>query len=139
MKKIQSKRHFIIGLITTILAAVCITIAILNVQNLRFIISAVLLLIFAGVNYTYAFSKKDFITEMTNLTDERDQYITMKSCQSMVIIVNYTLLGVCLCCLILSGAFKTTAFLTVAITLCGVLILMFLTTLFANSYYEKRE
>lgn len=137
MKKIINKRHFCAGLISTGLATACIIVALLNTQNLRFIIGAVILLVLAAVNYRYAFSKKDVAEEILGFADERERYIAMKSCQAMVQIVNYLLLGGCQLSLILYGAFRLPAFLIVAITLCSVLVLMFVVTLLANMYFDR--
>ena len=51
MKKITNKKHFITGLISTVLAITCMIVSLLNVENLRYIIGAVLLVILA---ITYA-------------------------------------------------------------------------------------
>lgn len=136
MKKITNKKHFITGLISTVLAITCMIVSLLNVENLRYIIGAVLLVILAIISYYFAFSKKDISAEIAVCSDERDRHITMKSCQTMVRIMNYILFTVCQACLVLYGAFKLSAFLIVAITLSGVLILMFVVTLFTLSYYE---
>ena len=139
MKKIQNKKRFITAFFATILASICIIVSLLDKQNLRFIITAILLFVFAVINYKYAFNKGELITDIIKLTDERDQFIAMKSCQTMVNIVSHILLTVCLVSLILYGTFKISTFLIVAVTLCSVLIIMFFTILLTNSYYESHE
>ena len=137
MKKMKSNRHFFVAVLTTVLAAVCTVIAVMDAGNMRYFLSAAILIALAVVNYHYAFSKKDLTEDIMQQTDERGRYIAMKSCQTMVQIVNYVLLGACMVSLVLYAAFHVSAFLVVAGTLCGVLILMFVTTLAANSYLER--
>ena len=139
MKKIRSMRHFFVTVLTTVLAVVCTVIALMNGGNMKFFPSAAILIALAVVNYNYAFSKKNLMKDIMCHTDERDRYIAMKSCQTMVQFVNYVLLGACMISLILYGAVQVPAFLIVAGTLCGVLILMFITLLAVNAYFEHRS
>lgn len=136
MKKIINKKHFITGLISTTFSITFMIVALLHTPNLRYIIGAILLLILAILSYNFAFSEKDISAEISGFSDERDHHITMKSCQMMVRIVNYVLFAVCQVCLILYGAFKLSVFLIIGSTLGGVLLLMFIVTLFMLSYYE---
>lgn len=139
MKKMKSKYRLSLGIIMTVLAGVCILVGVGHAENIRFMVAAVLCLLFAWINYSYAFRKKDFIDEIAKDLDERDMYIAMKSCQKMVLLVNYILLGVILVSLVLYGAFRLTELLVVAITLCGVLVLMLILTLVMNNKLEKVE
>lgn len=139
MKGIKSKRQFYVGILATILAAVCTVIALLQEGNVRFYVSGAILVALAVVNFYYAFQKKGVEEEILKYTDERDRYIAMKSCQTMVQIVNYVLLGVCMMCLVLYGAFRLSALVIVAGTLCGVLVLIFVTTLAVNTYFERHS
>ena len=55
MHKIKNKRRLALGLITNILSITCFVIAFFDEQKIRFIISAVLFLAFAVMNYYFAF------------------------------------------------------------------------------------
>ncbi len=136
-KRIRSNRQFCLAVLATVLAAVCTVIALMDEGNVRYFLSGAILIALAVVNYYYAYNKKGVEEEMMQYTDERDRYIAMKSCQTMVQIVNYVLLGVCLVSLLLYGAFQVPAFLVVAGTLCGVLLLMFVTMLAVNAHLER--
>lgn len=137
-KRIRSKRQFCLAVLATVLAAVCTVIALMDGGNMRYFLSGAILIALAVVNYYYAYNKKGVEEEIMQYTDERDRYIAMKSCQTMVQIVNYVLLGLCMVSLILYGAFRLSVFLIVAGTLCGVQILMFVTTLAINVHLEHR-
>ena len=52
--------------------------------------------------------------------------------------MNYLLLGGCWIALVLYGFTKSALALSVAATLCGVLIAMFIIMLGVNLYYERR-
>lgn len=138
MKKIKDKHRFGIGVILTLLAFTCMMIVLLGQGNARFVISACLLLALAVVNYYYAFQKKGLVEEIVGAVDERDSYIAMKSCQRMVQIVNYILLGVTQVSLVLYGALQVEALLIVAVTLCGVLVLMFVVMMVVSGELERR-
>ena len=106
-------------------------------QKIRFIISAVLFLAFAVMNYYFAFRQTGIVEEISSSIDDHNRIIAMKSCQTAMQFLNYILLGATLFSLVLYGAFKISAFLVVAITLCSVLVLMFVLTLFLNMKLEK--
>lgn len=139
MKKMKSNRQFFAAVLATVLAAVCTVLALVDEGNMRFFLSGAILIALAVVNYYYAFNKKDLVEDVMSYTKERDRYIAMKSCQVMVQVVNYVLLGVCMVSLLLYAAFQVTALLVVAGTLCGVLVLMFVTTLAVNTHLERRS
>lgn len=137
MHKIQNRHRFALGLITNILSITCFVIAFFNIEKIRFIISAILLLAFAVTNYYFAFRQKGVIEEISGVIDDHDRYIAMKSCQDAMQILNFILLGAILLSLVLYGALKLSVFLIIAVTLCSVLVLMFLLTLVVsalNSY-----
>lgn len=62
----------------------------------------------------------------------------IKSGHATVRIMNYLLLGGCWIALVLYGFTKSALALSVAATLCGVLIAMFIIMLGVNLYYERR-
>ena len=64
--------------------------------------------------------------------------LVIKSGHATVRIMNYLLLGGCWIALVLYGFTKSALALSVAATLCGVLIAMFIIMLGVNLYYERR-
>ena len=139
MKKIKNKRRLYMGIVLSLLAIACGALALGFRQGGRYLVGAGLLFTLALVNYCEAFRKPDVVEEIVRQTDKEHVLLAMKSCQCMVRIMNYVLLGATLFSLVLYGGLRNTAFLIVAVTLCSVLVLMFGITLAANVYYEKRE
>ena len=105
MHKIKNKSRLALGLITNILSITC---------------------------FIFAFRQKGIVEEISSSIDDHNRIIAMKSCQTAMQFLNYILLGATLFSLVLYGAFKISAFLVVAITLCSVLVLMFIITLVTN-------
>lgn len=132
MHKIKNKSRLALGLITNILSITCFIIAFFDEQKIRFIISAVLFLAFAVMNYYFAFRQKGIVEEISSSIDDHNRIIAMKSCQTAMQFLNYILLGATLFSLVLYGALKLSVFLIIAVTLCSVLVLMFIITLVIN-------
>lgn len=139
MKNVKNKRHFALGLIATVIAVVCFALFVLQGQSIRFVITGVISAALAAISFSYACSKRGIDEEIRKYVDERDLYIAMKSCQTTIQILNYILLGGCFLALVLYGALRLSMLLAIAVTLCCVLILMFLVILLVNHYYENRE
>ena len=137
MKGIRNKRRFAFGVILTLMAVASMMVAVMSEGNDRFVVGTVIFLSLACVNYFYAFRQRDVIEEIVGSIDERDSYLAMKSCQMAMQIVNYILLAVLQVSLVLYAAFDQALFLVVSITLCAVLVVMFVVTLVVNSKYEK--
>ncbi len=137
MKGIRNKRRFALGVILTLMAVASMVAAVVNSGNDRFVVGTTILLSLACVNYFYAFRQRDVVEEIVWSIDERDSFIAMKSCQMAMQIVNYILLAVLQVSLVLYAAFDQSVFLVVAITLCAVLLMMFVVILVVNSRYEK--
>ena len=139
MKNVKNKRHFALGLITSVIAVACFALFVLQGQSVRFVITGVISAALAAISFSYAYSKRGVVEEIQKCMDERDLYIAMKSCQTTIQILNYILLGGCFLALVLYGTLRLSMLLVIAVTLCCVLILMFLVTLLVNHYYENRE
>lgn len=137
MKGIRNKRRFVLGVILTLMALASLVPAFVSVGNDRFVVGAVIFLSLATVNYYYAFRQIDVVEEIVGSIDERDSYLAMKSCQAAMQIVNYIILAVLQVSLVLYAAFDLELCLVVAITLCFVLVTMFVVTLIVNSKFEK--
>nr|WP_122012304.1 hypothetical protein [Maliibacterium massiliense] len=138
MRKIQSKRSFYVGILTLLLALVCLGVLLFTAFSPRFLIAALLLLALCAVNFSRAFAKTGMWETMEAQTDERDRYIVMQSGHRALQILHYLLCAGCFICLVLYGALRQPLLLTVAITLSCVLAALFIILLCANIYFEKR-
>lgn len=139
MKKIKNTRSFITGIITTILATVCFIATLLNNGEIRFLVAGIFLLAWSVVSYSFAFSKKGLPESILGCVDERDLYIAMKSGKVTLQIINYLLCGACLISTVLYGISRLPVFIIVAITLCAVLIMLFIIMMGVNIHYEKHD
>ena len=141
MKKIKNKRQFFTGTLAMVLAALCLMLVAVDItegQDGKFVVSGAVFLILSASSFYWAFREKGLAEEIQGNVDERDRMVAMKSCQTMVQIMECILLGGCAICLVLYGATKLIGLLIVAITLCMVLVTMFTAILLVNGYYEKR-
>lgn len=136
--KIKSRRNFIIAIISTILAVTCLAI-LFTAFEFRFVITSLFLFIYAIINFILAFSKRGILEEIGGVADERDKFIAMKSGHLTLKILNYVLSTACFISIVLYGAFKNTIFLSSAILLCSIIVLMFIIMLAVNIYYEKNR
>lgn len=138
MKRIRGKREFVAGLIAAAIGVVCLVVCIVQGCEIRFLIAALLSLVYAIMSFYNAFSKKGILEEIEKELDERDIYLTMKASKMTIKILNYILFAVCLTSLILYAAFDHVLFMVIAVVLCIILIITFAIMLFVNHYYEKR-
>jgi hypothetical protein len=136
--KIKSEKNFVYGIISTILAIICLVVLLIKFEW-RFLIVGIFLVALAAVNYSIAFSRKGALEQLADSIDERDIYITMRSSRLALKLLNYILCAGCFACLVLYGAFKTQIFLIISITLCVVLCILFVVMLLANIHYEKHS
>lgn len=136
--KIKNKRSFNIAIMTLILS--CISMGFyLSGSGGRFLVSTLLLVIIAIINFVNAFSKKGFLEELNSKVDERDVYVVMKTCQLTMKIINNILCTLVFVFLLAYAALKLQFLIVIAITLCGILILMFIVSLCVNIYFEKHS
>lgn len=136
--KIRNKRGFITGLLSAVLAIICI-VSDLIYHEQRFLISGLLLILLSAMNFVRAFLQKGIQEELKENADERDIYLTMRSGHLAIQIINYTICASSFISLILYGLFKEPLFIAVAGTLCTVLVLIFITFLGVNIYLERHE
>ena len=73
------------------------------------------------------------------MADERDVWIAMQSSRAALRWSNSLILGGSLVFGLLYGVWKQPFFLTVAMTLCAVLVLLLVALLAANIYFEKKH
>ena len=137
MNQIKNKRAFATGVIATIAALICVGIIMTQGAQPRFVISLIILIAWSMVSYFTAFTKKGVAEQASEYADERDRYIAQRSSHMTLLISNYLLFGGCFLGLLLYGIFKNTLFLTVAVTLCSVLVVIVL--ICTNIWFEKRS
>lgn len=137
MKKIKNKRYFIIGLIFTVVAAVSLIGSLNAVQEIRFWLATLLSFTYAGINFYNAFSKKGVLDELKENVDERDIYLTMKTSHMTIQILNYLLCASVLISFVLYGLLHSQICIIVGITLCIVLLILFLIVFCINTFYEN--
>lgn len=91
---VKSEKNFVYGIITTILAIVCLAVLLIKFEW-RFLIAGIFLFATAAVNYSIAFSKKGTLEDIAESTDERDVYVIMKSSRLALKLLNYVLCAGC--------------------------------------------
>lgn len=137
MKRVKSRRQMAAGIIALVLALLCFAMLLAGYQA-RFLAAGVLALAWSAVSFSLAFSQKGAEEEIATQADERDVYLAMKSGHTALRVLAYALWGGCLGSLVLYGGLRLPVLLHIAVTLCAVQILLFLITLGANLYWEKR-
>lgn len=139
MKRIKNMKSFVTAIILLILGGVCFGIIVLRGMETRLLIAGIALLAWSAVNFFFAFTKLSVEKQAEKVTDERDKYITMKSGRKALLITNYLISAACFINVFLFAIFKWGQLITVTITLCAVLFLMFFVMLACNIYYEKHD
>ena len=136
--KIKDKRGFAVAIISSILLIVT-TIGYMIYKEPRLIISTLLLLAFASINFKRAFSKKGLLEELNEYADERDLYLTTQSSHLLVEIMNYGLCAGTFVFAVMYGITKNIIYMSISATMCGILVMMFIGYLLINIYLEKRH
>lgn len=138
MKRIKNLRNFVTAIITFILGIICIGIIIFHGMETRFLIAGIFLIAWSAVGFFSAFTGESMVSQAEKAIDERDKYIVMKSSRKALQITNYLIGAACFISIFLYAVLKGGIFLTISITLCAVLVIMFMVMLLTNIYYEKR-
>ena len=136
--KIKNKHALFIGIMTSILAIICL-VAYMNFYEQKFLISCLLFTTLSTVNSIKAFNKKGILEEVVESADERDLYLSMKTSHLVIKSLNYALCFFTFIFLILYAIWKHEYFIIVAVTLSLVLVLIFIVYLIVNIYLEKQE
>ena len=136
--KIRHYRPFFTGLFCWALVAVVIAAALLRGPSLRHLIGAVILAALGAVEFWFAFSRKSIEEEIGGKVDERALFIATQSGHTTLRILNGLLFAGAMLALLGYGFTKDALWMAVALTLCGVVVAMFLVLLAANCYYEKK-
>lgn len=136
--KIKNKQALFIGIMTSILAIICL-VAYMNFHEQKFLISCLLFTTLSTVNSIKAFNKKGILEEVVESADERDLYLAMKTSHLVIKSLNYAICSFTFIFLILHAIWKHEYFIIVAVTLSLVLVLIFIVYLIVNIYLEKQE
>ena len=136
--KIKNKRALASGVIATAVGILALSAWAAGAGN-RFLLAAVLLAALALVNYSRSLSQKGVLEELEQQADERDRYLVMKTSHILLQITNYVLCGATCLFLAAYGAWKSLILLAVAITLCAILLFLFIGTLIINTRLEHQE
>lgn len=136
--KIKNKRALASGVIATAVGILALSAWAAGAGN-RFLLAAVLLAALALVNYSRSLSQKGVLEELEQQSDERDRYLVMKTSHILLQITTYVLCGATFLFLAAYGAWKSPILLAVAITLCAILLFLFIGTLIINTRLEHQE
>ena len=136
--KIRHYRPFFTGLLCLVLCGGILLLALTQGPSLRYLIGAVLLAAMAGVNMRFACSEKDLETEIAGKADERALFIAVQSGHMTLRILNGLLMAGALLALLAYGFTKAFSWMVVALTLFGVVLVLFVVLLAANCYCERK-
>ena len=136
--KIRHHRPFFTGLLCWALTAGVVVFSLVRGASLRHLIGAAILAALGAAELYLAFSRKSLEEEMGVKTDERALFIATQSGHLTLRVMNVlTFLG--MIASLLGYAFtRDERWITVTITLCCVIIVMFLVLLAANRHYERK-
>ena len=136
--KIQHYRPFFTGLFCWALVAVVVAAALLQGPSLRHAVGAVVVAALGAVEFWFACSRKSIEEEMGAKVDERALFIATQSGHATLRVLSGLLFAGAMLALVGYGFTKDALWMAVALTLCGVVVAMFLVLLVANCYYEKK-
>ena len=136
--KIQHYRPFVTGLFCWALAAGAVLLSLVQGVSLRHLIGAAILAALGAVEFWFAFSKNSMDAEMGVKVDERALFIATQSGHTTLRVLNGLLFAGAMLALLGYGFTKDALWMAVALTLCGVVVAMFLVLLATNCYYEKK-
>ena len=106
--------------------------------SLRHLIGAAILAALGAVELWLAFSPKNMEEEIGIKADERALFIATKSGHMTLRILSGLLFAGAMLALLGYGFTKEALWMAVALTLCGVVVAMFLVLLAVNRHYEKK-
>ena len=136
--KIRHYRPFFTGLLCWVLAAGVLLLTLVQGVSLRHLIGAVILAALGAVELWFAFSRKSMEEEMGAKVDERTLFIATKSGHLALRILNGLLFAGAMLSLLGYGFTGDPLWMAVALTLCAVVVVMFLVLLAVNCYLEKK-
>lgn len=138
MKRPKNKFNLVLGCLMSVGAVLCFGAYFFKGQELRFLVSGFIALIWAIVDFYDAFHRAPIEERISGMEDERDVYLAMKSSRTAMSIFNKALFVASVLCFWLYARFRIEFLLPVAATLCVAVLVLFLLLLCVNIYYEKR-
>ena len=136
--KIQHYRPFVTGLFCWALAAGAVLLSLVQGASLRHLIGAAILAALGAVEFWFACSQKSMEEEMGVKVDERALFIAVKSGHLTLRIVNGLLFAGAVLALAGYGFTRDEVWMAAALTLCAVVVVMFLVLLAVSRYYERK-
>ena len=136
--KIRHYRPFFTGLFCWALAAAVIAAALFQGPSHRHPVGAVAVAALGAVEFRFAFSPKGLEAELGAKVDERALFIAAQSGHLTLRILNGLLFAGAVLALVGYGFTKDALWMAAALTLCAVVLLMFVILLAANRHYEKK-
>lgn len=136
--KIRHYRPFFTGLLCWVLAAGVVLLSLVQGVSVRHLIGAVILAALGAAELWFAFSQKSLEEELGAKVDERALFIATRSGYLTVRILNGLLVADAMLALLGYGVTRDALWMAVALTLCAVVVALFLILLAANCYYEKK-
>lgn len=136
--KIQHYRPFFTGLLSLALAVGCAGLGSVYGFEARHIVGQLILLALAGISFRFAFAPKGLVEEVQGEVDERALFIATKSGHRTIQIMNVLSFSAAILALLAYTFTRQAVWMAVGVTLCGVLVVMFVVLLGANCYYEKK-
>ena len=136
--KIQHYRPFFTGLFCWALGAAVIAAALFQGPSPRHLIGAAILAALGAVEFWFACSQKSMEEEMGVKVDERALFIAVKSGHLTLRIVNGLLFAGAVLALAGYGFTRDEVWMAAALTLCTVVVVMFLVLLAVSRYYERK-
>ena len=136
--KIRHYRPFFTGLFCWALAAGVVLLSLVQGVSLRHLIGAAILAALGAVEFWFAFAQSSLEEEIQGKVDERALFIATQSGHATLRVLSGLLFAGAMLALVGYGFTKDALWMAVALTLCGVVVAMFLVLLVANCYYEKK-
>lgn len=136
--KIYHYRPFFTGLLCLALAVGCAALGAVYGLEARHIVGLLILLAMAGISFRFAFAPKGLVDEIQGEVDERALFIATKSGHRTIQIMNALSFTAAMLAFLAYGFTRWAVWMTVGVTLCGVLVMMFVVLLAVNCYYERK-
>lgn len=136
---IKNRRSFFRAILYLVLSLILMGAVIIKGFSFKVMILELVTIIMSLISFINSFSKEGIEEEIIKEADERDLYNGMRSAQITLKTTNEICYIGTIAFLAIYGITKIEFFLTVAITLCSVIILMFVALFTTNGYFEKNN
>lgn len=137
--KIKNQRSLVNAFLGLVLLVACIYVWINKGFQVKYLIASAISVGFIIINLIQTVRKKGLEELILGQADERDLYNAMKSSQGALKITNNICFILAILFFLIYGIVKADIYLTIGVTLVGVIILMFVSLLLCDYYYEKHN